>query len=221
MEKAERTLREFIRERGAIESQEAASIIRQISHGLREAGDWVHRDLKPENILLLNDRWQIADFGIARQSDASTSSHTLRAYLSPPYAAPEQWNGVHAEHSTDVYALGCIGFELVAGSQPFAGPSREDYADQHRNRSPALTAGVLLLQSLVLDMLAKQMRGRPLPQQVLQRLDALLNARQGAASAGAQSLQRISAEISEEQARAEADAKRAAANEADRQATAE
>jgi eukaryotic-like serine/threonine-protein kinase len=102
MEKAEKTLREFISEHGAIESQDTAAIIRQIILGLLEAGDWVHRDLKPENILLREDRWQVADFGIARQADASTSSHTLRRFLSPPYAAPEQWNGVRAEHQTDV-----------------------------------------------------------------------------------------------------------------------
>jgi serine/threonine protein kinase len=76
MEKAEKTLREFISEHGAIESQDTAAIIRQIILGLLEAGDWVHRDLKPENILLREDGWQVADFGIARQADGSTSSHT-------------------------------------------------------------------------------------------------------------------------------------------------
>jgi serine/threonine protein kinase len=76
MEMAEKTLRECISELGAVESLEAAAIIRHIVLGLLEAGDWVHRDLKPENILLLNDRWQIADFGIARQADASYARWT-------------------------------------------------------------------------------------------------------------------------------------------------
>ena len=75
----------------------------------------------------------------------------MRNYLSEQYAAPEQWLGVRAEHPTDIYALGCIAFELLTGAPPFKGPN---FAHQHRAEVAVLTAGEPLLRSLVRDMLA-------------------------------------------------------------------
>jgi serine/threonine protein kinase len=96
----------------------------------------VHRDLKPANLLLHEGKWKIADFGIARFVEESTSLNTLEGCLSPAYAAPEQWRLEKAEVATDLYALGCIAYAMVSGEPPFAGPRVEDYRDQHMNKSP-------------------------------------------------------------------------------------
>ncbi|MDM3788590.1 protein kinase, partial [Proteus mirabilis] len=78
-----------------------------------EVGDIVHRDLKPGNILRHEERWKIADFGIAKFVEDSTSLETLREALTPSYAAPEQWLGQRPTSATDIYALGCIIHALV------------------------------------------------------------------------------------------------------------
>jgi len=72
-------------------------------------------DLKPDNILYHDGKWKIADFGIARFVEEATASNTLKEFLSPWYAAPEQWRLERATHGTDVYALGCIAFCLLTG----------------------------------------------------------------------------------------------------------
>ena len=114
----------------------------QIAHGLLEKlVVWVRRDLKPENVLRYLDRWALGDFGIAREAEAPTSNQTLRRMLSPPYAAPEQWNEERASHATDVYALACIGVEMLSGKPPFAGPGNSDFAKQHRLDAPQITEG--------------------------------------------------------------------------------
>lgn len=88
----------------------------QIVDGLTELPPLVHRDLKPGNLLLHEGAWKIADFGIAKFVEESTSLNTLKGALSPPSAAPEQWRLQKAEVATDLYALGCIAYELISGT---------------------------------------------------------------------------------------------------------
>src|ERR1700680_2666166 len=106
MAQATQNLRAYLNAHDALGEPEVADVLYQLTNGLLEAGDWVHRDLKPENVLNAYDRWQIADFGIARLAEAPTATVTLKNALSPPYAAPEQWQGVRASHATDIYSLG-------------------------------------------------------------------------------------------------------------------
>jgi eukaryotic-like serine/threonine-protein kinase len=82
----------------------------------------VHRDLKPSNILVTADgRVKLLDFGIAKQLDAAGAdeTHTLLRAMTPAYAAPEQMRGERVGIHTDVYALGVVLYELLAGALPF------------------------------------------------------------------------------------------------------
>jgi serine/threonine protein kinase len=116
---------------------ESVDTLQQIANGLSELKGLVHRDLKPGNLLLHEGKWKIADFGIARFVEESTSLNTLEGCLSPAYAAPEQWRLEKVEVATDLYALGCIAYALVSGAPPFAGPRLEHYRDQHLNKTPS------------------------------------------------------------------------------------
>lgn len=128
----------------------------------------MHRDLKPGNVLLHEGRWKIADFGIARFVEDATSVNTVRDFLSAPYAAPEQWRGEHATHSTDVYALSCVAHELVTGNPPFPGPTTPDYQRQHLTETaPLLTAVDPRMQAILSAGLRKPQGGRPSVERVI------------------------------------------------------
>lgn len=93
----------------------------------------VHRDLKPANLFLLADgRLKICDFGIARGVQATRATRTGWMLGSPPYMAPEQWRGKDIGTSADLYALGCVMYELLTGAPPFP-PEPEPLALMHRH----------------------------------------------------------------------------------------
>ncbi len=140
---------------------EAASILLQIAEGLSEVSDIVHRDLKPANVLFHKGKWKVADFGIARFVEESTSLQTLKNYLTPPYAAPEQWKSEHSSTATDIYALGCIGYSLLTGHPPFQG-SNDLLKHQHlTEKPPRLKNHHPQLCSLLTMMLRKNQDARP------------------------------------------------------------
>ena len=146
----------------AFTDTEAASILLQIAEGLAEVGDIVHRDLKPGNVLFHEGKWKVADFGIARFVEESTSLRTLKSCLTPAYAAPEQWKVEHATAATDIYALGCIGYALITGQPPFKGPTIESFKSQHLNEAPPqLDDRAPSLSSLLARMLCKAPEARP------------------------------------------------------------
>ncbi|HQM27677.1 MAG TPA: protein kinase [Syntrophorhabdus sp.] len=103
--KADQSLQGLLN-KGSIPEGDAAKILSDIALGLYEVKEIVHRDLKPGNVLYHEDRWKLADFGIARFIENSTSLNTLKDCLSPWYAAPEQWRLERATKATDVYAFG-------------------------------------------------------------------------------------------------------------------
>jgi eukaryotic-like serine/threonine-protein kinase len=95
----------------------------------------VHRDIKPENILLAGDQAVVADFGIARAVEAA-GGHRLTgtgfAIGTPAYMSPEQAFGTHeVDGRTDVYGLGCVIFEMVAGRAPFEAPTAQALLARH------------------------------------------------------------------------------------------
>ncbi|HMA19990.1 MAG TPA: serine/threonine-protein kinase, partial [Gemmatimonadaceae bacterium] len=87
----------------------------------------VHRDIKPENILLHDGRPLVADFGIAlavEQAGGSRMTQTGMSLGTPQYMAPEQAMGDRSvDHRADIYALGAVVFEMLAGEPPFTGPT--------------------------------------------------------------------------------------------------
>jgi serine/threonine-protein kinase len=170
---AEASLQDALDARGAFEESEALAVLRQIAVGLQEVSAFVHRDLKPANILLWDGRWRIADFGIARFVEESTSLRTLRDKLSPPYAAPEQWRFEHPSHATDVYALGCIGYALLTGSPPFNGSHEEICAKHLSSPPPTLKVRDDRLAVVLGMMLRKAPESRPTLERVLRVLQSL------------------------------------------------
>ncbi len=120
---------------GAVDIEIAKSAISEIIAGLSEVSNITHRDLKPANVLFHEGVWKIADFGIAKFVEDSTSMETLRHSLTAAYAAPEQWKGDRPTTATDVYALGCIIHALFTGSPPFNG-SIDDIRESHLHKAP-------------------------------------------------------------------------------------
>jgi serine/threonine-protein kinase len=206
MPRARMSLRDRILHAGpALAAEEVREILTQIATTLEDIQERVvHRDIKPENVLLLDDCWCLSDFGISRYAEKSTAPDTRKHALTAQYAAPEQWRGERAKPPADVYALGVIGYELLAGSWPFPGP---DFRDQHLHGDPPpLKHDDRALVSLIADCLSKAPEARPRPAQLLQRLGrppvaqgAGLAALQQASSAHAQRAAQSARQRSQEQ----------------------
>jgi TolB-like protein len=134
-----RTLREVVRG-GPMRPAEAVDVARQIARGLEAAHSrgLVHRDVKPENVVVLPDgHVKVLDFGLvaARLDDVPTGAPTETLELAtrpgvllgtPGYMAPEQVRGEAADHRSDVFALGCVLYEMLSGTRAFKGESAVD-----------------------------------------------------------------------------------------------
>ena len=94
--------------------------------GYAHAQGIVHRDIKPENVLMSNGHALVADFGIARarqEAGQQRLTQTGMAVGTPVYMSPEQATGEHVGPSSDIYSLGCMLYEMLAGEPPFTGPN--------------------------------------------------------------------------------------------------
>jgi eukaryotic-like serine/threonine-protein kinase len=91
----------------------------------------VHRDLKPENILIAEGTLKIGDFGLAKLVDEATRTLSFKGAGTPRYMAPEVWLMQHATPATDLYAVGVIFFEVLAGRPPFVSDNVNDLRDMH------------------------------------------------------------------------------------------
>lgn len=123
---AGRTLREALHDEGALHAERAARVLRDVAAALAHAHGQriVHRDVKPENVFLAaaDGRALLGDFGIARSIDAEALLTQHGASLgTPAYMAPEQVAGRRVDARSDVYALGLVGWELLAGERPWRG----------------------------------------------------------------------------------------------------
>lgn len=208
MPEAEISLQAYLDQMGSISEIDAIRIMRAIVDGLQEVPDLVHRDLKPGNILKHEGEWKIADFGIAKFVQESTSLRTLKQCLSPPYAAPEQWRLESANQSTDIYALGCIGYTLLSGSPPFPGPSVHEYQQQHLNHDVPEINVLPQLKSLIHMMLRKVSRSRPSIDRVSSILETLEEDVNKNNNTNHNSLAKAGAAVAEQESKKEAERER-------------
>lgn len=174
MPRADGSLRDHIAGRASsMAIEECLNILGDIVDALIDLADRVvHRDLKPENVLSLGGHWCLADFGISRYAEASTALDTRKFSLSPPYAAPEQWRNEHATIAADMYALGVMGYEMLAGHRPFPDGSREEWRDAHLHLDPPqLESAPTALATLIDECMYKAPETRPSPANFRARLD--------------------------------------------------
>ena len=132
-------------------------------HAAHQAG-LVHRDIKPGNLLITPDgAVKITDFGIARLADQVPLTATGQVMGTVQYLAPEQASGKPASPATDVYSLGIVAYEALAGKRPFRGESQVAIAmAQIKEAPPALPASIPeAVRALVMSCMAKKPENRP------------------------------------------------------------
>jgi serine/threonine-protein kinase len=167
-------LRRLIRA-GRMRDARAVLIGAAIAEGLAaaHAKGVIHRDLKPENVLVPRSAQtdsvvKLVDFGIARLVDAPRITTTQHVLGTPQYISPEQAMGGPVDGRSDVYSLGVILYEMLAGALPFDGDDAESLLRKHikarpRPLSEVAGAGAVspALERLVMRCLEKAPRGRP------------------------------------------------------------
>lgn len=164
---------------GAFPVERALAIARGVALGLAaaHAKGIVHRDVKPENVLLAGGNGapetpKLLDFGIAAiQESATAISHTRGLLLTPPYAAPEQWQGMPSgqlDGRADLYALGGVLYEMLTGQTTFRAHNTEGWMHKHLHVEPQPPsslrpelANLSGIDALVLRLLAKDREQRP------------------------------------------------------------
>ncbi|MGP3751898.1 Stk1 family PASTA domain-containing Ser/Thr kinase [Streptomyces sp. IBSNAI001] len=162
------TLRDILRERGALQPRAALDILEPVLAALGAAhrAGFVHRDMKPENVLIGDDgRVKVADFGLVRA--VGTATDTTGSLLGTvSYLAPEQIEQGTADTRSDVYACGVVLYEMLTGGKPHGGDTAAQVIYQHLNEDvpapsgavPGLAAG---LDELVAAATARNPDGRP------------------------------------------------------------
>ena len=144
------SLRQRLAQSGELPIGDAVRILRDVADALAYAHEQgvVHRDIKPENVLLSGRHALVADFGVAKavseaggpgaggeRPDLTTAGVALGT---PAYMAPEQAAAdPHVDHRADIYALGVMGYELLAGQPPFSGGSPQSVLAAHVTQAPA------------------------------------------------------------------------------------
>jgi serine/threonine protein kinase len=163
------TLRDRLQQ-GALPWPLAALYASQIAGALQHAHNHgiIHRDLKPTNLFFGDDgRIVLGDFGIARDTHNLEGTDPGRAAGTFAYMSPEQ---INAEHSitgqSDLYSLGCVAYEMLAGKPPFVGVNFAQIWDQHLHAEPRRLHDQGLecpewLEALVLQLLQKDPHQRP------------------------------------------------------------
>src|SRR5206468_2314971 len=140
----------LIRER-PLPIEDALRITREVADALDYAHkrDVVHRDIKPENILFQTGHAVVSDFGIARAINMAGKGRmtgTGIAIGTPGYMSPEQARGVdQLDGRSDVYSLGCVLFEMLAGDPPFPGWISREHFEQHAPKAVDIAAAVELV----------------------------------------------------------------------------
>jgi serine/threonine protein kinase len=165
------TLADRLQARGSLALPETVAIVRQVADALEyaHARRVVHRDIKPANILFEGDRVLVCDFGVARAVLEAASDHISSSGLivgTPTYTSPEQAAGVTPDGRTDLYALGCVVYEMLCGEPPFRGPTPQAVLAKHAAQPPPSLRSVRPelpehAERAVLAALAKHPQDRP------------------------------------------------------------
>ena len=138
----EGSLRGRLKREKQLPLDDALQIAREIADALSyaHAHGVVHRDIKPENILLSGGHAVVADFGIARAIDHAGGEKLTESGIAvgtPAYMSPEQAAGSRdLDGRSDLYSLGCVLYEMLAGVPPFSGTTAESLRHQHMNVAP-------------------------------------------------------------------------------------
>lgn len=151
---------------GPLAPERVLDIVEQTASALHAAhgAGLVHRDIKPDNLLLEpSGRVKITDFGIARAADQVPFTVAGQVMGTVQYAAPEQLSGRPVTAASDIYSLGVVAYEALAGERPFAGESQMVIAlAQVNDAPPAMPARVPLpVRDIVMSCLAKDPSARP------------------------------------------------------------
>jgi tRNA A-37 threonylcarbamoyl transferase component Bud32 len=151
-------LRELLRGEGRLEPRRAVELVRQAGEALDAAhsAGLVHRDVKPGNILVENapegERAYVCDFGLARHVSSVGSLTGDRGFVGTvDYVAPEQIRGGSVDGRADLYALGCVLFECIAGERPYERDSELAVVFAHLNEPPPRLTDVRPELPIVLD----------------------------------------------------------------------
>lgn len=162
---------------GPMAPARALKLASQICDALKVAHDHgvVHRDIKPSNLMLTNagtdqEAIKVVDFGIAKfleESKAGALTQTGEAMGSPPYMSPEQCGARQIDARSDIYSLGCVLYEMIAGRTPFVSGSIFEMIHHHVQTMPASVSthrrglpNSVAFDALLLKMLAKDPKDR-------------------------------------------------------------
>jgi len=163
------TLRDILRERGALQPRAALDILEPVLAALGAAhrAGLVHRDMKPENVLIGDDgRVKVADFGLVRAVGTDTITSTGSVLGTVSYLAPEQIEHGHTDQRSDVYACGVLLYEMLTGAKPHGGDTPAQILYQHLHDDVAPPSAVVpglapQLDSLVTTAAARDPQERP------------------------------------------------------------
>ena len=185
------SLRERLVKSGELSVKDTLHVLRDVASALAyaHAEGVVHRDIKPDNIMLSGGVAVVTDFGVAKAVDVATMADgghasgltSLGVALgTPAYMAPEQASAEpHVDHRADIYSFGCVAYEMLAGSSPFAGRPMQQMLAAHVaeqpepliKRRPAVPPA---LAALVMKCLEKRAGDRPQSaNELLAALDAI------------------------------------------------
>ncbi len=165
---AGRTLRRILDEAGVLPPDDAVAIAAAVCEGLEaaHAAGLVHRDIKPANIVISGGEVKVLDFGIARLDGSAGRTRTQAVLGTAAYLSPEQAAGLQAGPQADLYALGCVLFEMLTGTPPFTADTEVAvaYRQVHDDPGPpsARQPGVPpQLDWITTRLLAKRPANRP------------------------------------------------------------